>query len=105
MPLVWQIDRSYNLPNITGQVRWNGATKSFEVDTSSYSGDVGNWQRIDNTVELQSNHEWEAIFKWAKEKMAEEERIAKLVKEYAAIKDAKEKLDILMALVRENTNT
>jgi hypothetical protein len=103
-PLVWQIDNSYSLPSTIGQVRWNGATKCFEVcDNSSYNG---GWVRIDNTVQLSSDPQIQSVIEWAKKKMIEDENIEKLAKEYPAVKDAKEKLDIIIKLVQdENSST
>jgi len=41
-PIVWQVDNRYLLPAQSGQVRWNGNNKEFEVcDNNS-----GNWYRI-----------------------------------------------------------
>jgi len=101
MPIVWQIDTSYNLPSCTGQVRWNGQMKCFEVDNTTNNNFSG-WQRIDNTVQLQSSAEWEEIRLWAKKKIDEERRIEELAKQYPAVKDAKEKLDIIVKLVQDN---
>ncbi len=97
-PLVWQIDNSYNLPNTTGQVRWNGSTKCFEVSDNNMNG---SWYKIDNTIQLSSDPQLESVLNWAKKKMAEDERIEKLAKEYSAVKDAKEKLDIIIKLVQD----
>lgn len=101
IPVVWQIDTSYTLPDITGQVRWNGRMKCFEVDTSRPYDipNTNNWQRIDNTIQLQSNPEWEEIYKWAKEKMSEERRIKELADKYPAVKDLQEKLKLVLKLV------
>lgn len=96
--MVWQVDRQYLLPAQSGQVRWNGHTKEFEVcDNNS-----GNWHRIHPEIELRSDPDIGLIIEWAKKKMLEDERIDKLVKEYPAIKDTKEKLDILIKLVQDN---
>lgn len=99
-PIVYQVDRSYSLPGITGQVRWNGNTKCFEVCDNTVSG---SWIRIDNTVELSSDGQISDIINWAKKKMAEDEKIEKLAKEYPAVRDAKEKLDIIVKLVQDES--
>ena len=101
-PIVWQVDRQYLLPSQSGQVRWNGNMKQFEVcDNSS-----GAWYKIDNSVELSCDPQTHQILEWAKKKMVEDERIEKLAKEYPAVKDAKEKLDIIVKLVQdENSST
>ena len=99
-PIVWQIDNSYNLPNVTGQVRWNGTTKCFEVSDNNMSG---SWYKIDNTIQLTCDTQFESILNWAKKKMAEDERIEKLANEYPAVKDAKERLDIILKLVQNDS--
>lgn len=100
-PIVWQIDKQYLLPAQSGQVRWNGNIKQFEVcDNSS-----GAWYKIDNTVELSCDPQYHQVLEWAKKKMVEDERIEKLVKEYPAVKDAKEKLDIILKLVQDENSS
>lgn len=99
-PFIWQIDNSYALPNVSGQVRWNGGTKELEVCDS-----LGNWHRIDPTVELESPVETVKILHWAKKKMLEEEKLEKLSAEYPSIKEAKEQLDMLMTLVKDESTS
>jgi hypothetical protein len=97
-PLVYQIDNSYNLPSTTGQVRWNGSSKCFEVCDNSITG---SWMRIDNSIQLSSDPQLTQVLEWAKKKMIEDEKIDRLAKEYPAVKDAKEKLDIIIKLVQD----
>jgi hypothetical protein len=105
-PVVWQVDTSYNLPNCTGQVRWNGTTKCFEVCDNNNSSYNGGWMRIENTVQLNSDPQIQSVLEWAKKKMEEDKRIEQLVKKYPAVKDAKEKLEIIIKLVQdENSST
>ena len=100
-PIVWQIDNSYLLPAQSGQVRWNGNIKCFEVcDNQS-----GNWYKITNTVELTCDSQIQNILEWAKKKMADDERIAKLAEKYVAVKDAKEKLEIVIKLVQDEDSS
>lgn len=100
-PIVWQVDRQYLLPSQSGQVRWNGNLKVFEVcDNGS-----GAWYKIDNSVELSCDPQTQQVLEWAKKKMAEDERLDRLAKEYPAVKDLKEKLDIVVKLVeKENAD-
>lgn len=100
-PIVYQVDRSYSLPGITGQVRWNGNSKCFEVCDNTVSG---SWIRIDNTVELSSDGQISDIINWAKKKMAEEENINKLIEKYPSLKAAKEQFDVVLKLV-DNDHT
>ena len=99
-PIVVQRDQAYDLPTIISQVRWNGQNRCFEV-CDNYSN---SWYRIENNISLQTNPEWEKIFSWASKKMIEEERIEKLASQYPALKDAKERLDIILKLVQDGTN-
>ena len=98
-PILWQVNREYLLPASSGQVRWNGSIKQFEVCDNTNNG---MWYKIDNTVELQSDSDLADIMRWAKKKMQEEQRIEELAKQYPAVKDAKEKLDIIMKLVQDS---
>lgn len=99
-PIVWQYDRQYLLPAQSGQVRWNGNTKEFEVcDNQS-----GNWYRINPEVELTSDPGLAEVIQWAKKKMEYERKLEKLMREYPAVKDAKEKLDIILKLVENDNN-
>ena len=89
------MDRQYLLPAQSGQVRWNGHSKEFEVcDNNS-----GNWYRINPEIELGCDSELAEVVQWAKKKMEYERKLEKLMREYPAVKDAKEKLDIILKLV------
>ena len=97
-PIVWQVNTDHLLPATSGQVRWNGHIKQLEVCDNQN----GMWYKIDNTVELKSDPEIGQILHWAKKKMEEDKQLDKLVNEYPAIKETKERLDILIKLVKEN---
>ena len=91
------MDKQYLLPAQSGQVRWNGHTKEFEVcDNNS-----GAWYRISPEVELGCDSELADVIQWAKKKMEYERKLEKLMQEYPAVKDAKERLDIILKLVQE----
>ena len=98
-PIVWQVDNKYLLPATTGQVRWNGSTKEFEVCDNNNNG---TWYRINPEVELRNDSQLVEVIDWANRKMVEEKRIEELAKQYPAVKDAKEKLDIIVKLVQDN---
>jgi hypothetical protein len=91
------MNNDYIRPSVTGDVRWNGSTKKLEVSCGN------DWLPIDNTVQLSYNHDVFSLLEWVKMKKTQEEKIAKYADQYPAIKDAKEKLDILVALVKEET--
>lgn len=97
-PIIWQVSREYLLPAQSGQVRWNGSAKQFEVCDNNNNG---MWYKIDNTIELRNDPELAEVILWAKKKMIEERRIEELAKQYPAVKDAKEKLDIIVKLVQD----
>ena len=98
-PNMWQTDRSYNLPSITGAVQWNGASKCFEVST----GASGGWQRIDNTVEFQVNQTgpdvW-AMWNWIEGKKKEEEELKTLRSKYPALDEAHKHYEFIKELVK-----
>jgi hypothetical protein len=100
-PLVWQVDREYTLPAQSGQVRWNGFSKCFEVCDNNNDG---KWYKINNTIELRSDPQIGEVLEWAKKRMEYEKKVEKLAEKYPAVKDAKEKLDIIMKLVQDETN-
>lgn len=60
------------------------------------------WYKIDNTVELQNDPQIAEVIQWAKKKMQFERKIEELASKYPAVKDAKEKLDIVIKLVQDN---
>lgn len=96
-PIVWQYDNQHLLPATSGQVRWNGYRKEFEVCDNSN----GHWYRICPEIELTSDPELAEIIQWAKKKMEYERKLEKLINEYPAVKDAKEKLELVMKLVQD----
>ena len=100
-PLVWQVDRDYTLPATSGQVRWNGFSKCFEVCDNQNDG---KWYKINNTIELRNDPQIGEVLEWAKKRMEYEKKVEKLAEKYPAVKDAKEKLDIIMKLVQDGTN-
>jgi len=90
---IYQLDNSYSLPHYTGAVQWNGGTKKFQVSTG------GGWTDIDNNIVFQVDGRLAEIIKWAEEKIKEEGRMKELVAKYPALKDAKEKYEIIYNLV------
>lgn len=91
---------SSNITNpLTGMVRING------TNLEAFNG--SGWSTITQAaahVELSSDVV--AILKWAEERMKEEARLQELAEQYPAVKDLKEKLDLVIALVKDyNTET
>ena len=96
-PNMYQVDRSYNQPAITGAVQWNGQNKWFEVSTGN------GWQRIDNTVEFNVNNSgpdvW-AMHYWIEEKKKEEAELKMLRSKYPALDEACKHLEFVKELVK-----
>jgi len=98
----YQVDTSYNQPNITGAVQWNGSTKRLEV-----SNGIG-WLPIDNTVQIQHGsqaYDINVIGAWVFKKIAEEEETKKLRSKYPALDEAYNHLDLIKALVTAGPET
>jgi len=97
-PNMYQIDRSYNQPGITGAVQWNGNAKCLEVST----GD--SWQRIDNTVEFSVNQMatpdiW-AMYYWIEEQKAAQAKEQELRSKYPALDEAAKHYEFIKELVK-----
>ena len=92
-PSWYQTDTSYNQPNITGVVQWNGVTKRLEVTNG-----IG-WLPIDNTIQINNNFDMHSIASWVMKKMNEEEELKKLRSKYPALDEAYNHLELIKALV------
>lgn len=94
-PNMYQIDKTHNMPSITGAVQWNGATKCLEVSTGS------GWQRIDNNIEMNSSGPdlWE-MHRWIEEKKREEAELKVLRNKYPALDEAYKHMELIKALVK-----
>lgn len=94
-PNMYQIDRSYNLPTITGAVQWNGASKCFEVSNGS------SWQRIDNTIDMTSSGPdiW-AMHTWIEEQKREQAELKELRSKYPALDEAYKHMEFVKELVK-----
>lgn len=77
-----------------GNVRWNSVTQSLEV----YDGYA--WLVIGGQeYQIGFPPAIEQTLKWAEQKMMEDQRIKELSDKYPALKDAKEKFEILYTLI------
>lgn len=80
-----------------GMVRYNGNNQNFEVyDGSGWMMLSGNYSSVELDDDTQS------ILAWAKARRAQEQQLEKLCQEHAGIRDLKEKLDIMVALVTKD---
>lgn len=95
-PAAYQIDRSYNLPGITGAVQWNGVSKCFEVSIGS------GWQRIDNTVEFHNSIDIQAMYTWIEEQKRKQAEEQELRSKYPALDEAYNHLELIKALVKDH---
>lgn len=103
-PVVYQIDHSQNSPGITGPVRWNGDRKVFEVNTGKDHWGDAHWKEIPNKVELRNSKEIDLVIEYVRTRMKEEEKLEKLAEKYPAVKNAKERLDLLVSLLDESNS-
>lgn len=82
-----------------GNVRYNTTAQAFEV----YDGTM--WVQLSMAhAQIGLTAEAEGILDWARHKRAEEERIMRLADEHPGIRDLKEKLDVMIALVTKDKN-
>ena len=77
-------------------VRYNSSMNRMEV----YDGVV--WLELGGPAEIGLTHQAEEVLQWARRKMEEEARIEQLAKDHEGIRDLKEKLDMMIALVRND---
>jgi hypothetical protein len=83
-----------------GMVRYNGLTKNFEV----YDGTT--WITVQSSVaSVGLTTEAVGLLEWAREKRNDEARLKALADKHPGIKDLKEKLDIMVALVKDYDET
>jgi hypothetical protein len=78
-----------------GMVRYNTSNACLEV----YDG--SGWFTFSGHAEINLTPEAQKIMEWGKEKLREEEELKQLMQSCPGIQDLKEKLDIMVALVRE----
>jgi len=83
--------------SFAGQVRYNASSHNMEV----FDGNT--WQVWNNTIaSIGLTSEAEKLLDWAYQKMSEEQKIHCMAEKYPAVKDLKEKLDMVMTLVQES---
>jgi len=83
-----------------GQVRYNTNSNNMEV----WDGVV--WKEISNNhASVGLSSEAESLLDWVRTKRDEDLQFKALVDAHPGVRDLKEKLDILVALVRQEQNT
>jgi len=90
----FQNDTSYNLPSSTGAVQWNGMSKKFQVSNGT------GWIDIDNSINLNADHDYLMVMRWAREQMHEEKELEKLVKENTTLKDLVDQLNYIKEQIK-----
>lgn len=101
-PNMYQVDRSYHQPSVTGAVQWNGSSRCFEVS-------VGNaWQRIDNTVEFNvstAGPDLWAMWNWIEEQKKQQTKEKELRSKYPALDEAYKHMELIRALVETESSS
>jgi hypothetical protein len=78
-----------------GIMRYNNGNGCVEV----YDG--SSWLTLSGHAEINVSPQTQQILEWAQNKMNEEQELSKIMKKHSGIRDLKEKLDIMVALVHE----
>lgn len=95
-----------NIPYISpgstgaGMVRWSSTMQCFEINDGSV------WLQMamaHPTIELSSDTQ--AVLNWARDKRDEELKLKSLMESHPGVRDLKEKLDIMVALVKKENQT
>ena len=79
-----------------GQLRFNTNTSNLEIWDGVAWKDISN-----NFASVGLNHEAESLLDWARVKRDEDLKLKSLVEAHPGVRDLKEKLDILVALVQK----
>jgi hypothetical protein len=89
------VTRPYiNMSNLSaGQLRYNGNINSIEA----YDGNT--WYVIDGFQSVDVSESVKEILNWAYEKMQQERKINAYAARFPLVKSAKERLDMIMALI------
>jgi hypothetical protein len=79
-----------------GMMRWNPNTNCIEVN------DGNSWIMMStNYATVDLNSDAESLLDWARKKRDEELRIRALAEQHPGIQDLQERLDMMLALVKE----
>lgn len=87
----------YVSPGATGagMVRYNGNLQQLEVNDGAV------WLQLGQTSTIGLSHEAEQAVQWAQRQLKREQELAELAKQHPGIKDLQEKLEIMIALVKQ----
>lgn len=94
------VNGGYSPPYINTSAPSAGIVRYNNSNLEVYDG--SSWRMLSTgiaQVSLDANAQ--SVIQWANKKMAEEAEIIALASKYPAVKDLKEKLDLVIALVRD----
>ena len=80
-----------------GHVRWNPNMNCLEINDGMTWRQL-NWQNP--TIEF--DNETQTVLNWAIEKMKKENELDKLAQEYPAVAEIKEKMELILTLVKDH---
>ena len=92
----------YISPGSTGAgiVKWNSNMQCFEINDGSV------WLQMSMAMPtIEITQEVQLVINWARQKMVEDARLRELINQHPGIQDLKEKLDIMVALVKKENQT
>ncbi len=78
--------------------RWNNSTQKLQVFNGSY------WETIDASFQTELSSEDSEVIAWAKAKMQEEKKLTNLANQYPVVRDLKERLDLILAIIGNDVN-
>lgn len=81
----------------SGPLRWNGSSQQIEVMTQYGCAPVtlsGSTSNIQSSI-------LDTVMVWALQKMQEESQLAKLLEDNPGLKEAKERYEIMLALIQK----
>lgn len=81
----------------SGPLRWNGNSQQIEVMTQYGYSPLA----MTNSVTIIQSSHIDMVVNWALQRIQEESRLAELLKEHPGLKDAKDKYEVMLALVRK----
>jgi hypothetical protein len=80
-----------------GMVRWNPNMQCLEVN------DGNTWLTFSQShVGIDLSPETQMLLNWARQKMAEEQKLEAMMERYPALKKAKDNLDMMLNIVKDD---
>jgi hypothetical protein len=80
-----------------GMMRWNPNMQCIEINDGSV------WLRFgESPVDINLSPETQRILEWAEKKMAEENKLEAMMRQYPGLKKAKENFDLILNTVKDD---